>query len=293
MGPGIRALRFRARLFGRRVSALEARDLVGKKDVSIRARKFVLAAGPIASSKILLRSVFQVLSPVGQRIAANVVLPVFALLRAPDPMPDPRPREPGIQMCVYVDQNGRLLETWFHYPASLAIALPEWLREHAAIMLQYHRLAACGVVVPTANSGELGPHGELVLSLSAEELRQMVEGVISVAGVFFQAGTEKVFPASRLPNYFRHDHREEDAQAFRQRIRGPGDLTLSTAHPQGGNAIGRRMWRSVVSPGFSLYDFANLFVADASLFPAGCHVNPQMTAMALATLAADRVIASG
>jgi choline dehydrogenase-like flavoprotein len=42
-----------------------------------------------------------------------------------------------------------------------------------------------------------------------------------------------------------------------------------------------------VSPNFTLYDFNNLFVADASLFPAGCGVNPQMTTMALAHLAAE------
>ncbi len=120
----------------------------------------------------------------------------------------------------------------------------------------------------------------------------MVEGVISVAEVFFQAGALRVFPASRMPHYLRHDHREEDARKFRQGIRGPADLTLSTAHPQGGNAIGRHIRRSVVSPKFSLHDFSNLFVADASLFPAGCFVNPQMTAMALAMLAADRVVGS-
>jgi choline dehydrogenase-like flavoprotein len=207
------------------------------------------------------------------------------------PKPGPSPRAPGIQMCcVYTGQDGRLLESWFHYPASLAIALPEWLAPHAEIMRQYAHLAACGVVVPTGNRGEIGPHGELVMSLSDAELKRMVEGVVNVADVFFQAGAVKVFPASRMPTYIRHDHRDEDVAAFRGSIRGGADLALSTAHPQGGNALGRHPSRSVVSPGFSLYDFSNLFVADASLFPAGCGVNPQMTAMALAHLAADRVL---
>jgi choline dehydrogenase-like flavoprotein len=195
--------------------------------------------------------------------------------------------------CVYADPQGRLLESWFHYPASLAIALPEWLRPHAEIMLQYQHLTACGVVVPTDNRGEIGPHGELVLSLSEAELRRMVEGVVSVADIFFEAGALKVFPASRMPFYIRREKRDEDIRKFREGIRGPADLTLSTAHPQGGNALGRHKLRSVVSPAFSLYDFPNLFVADASLFPAGCDVNPQMTAMALAWLAADRVLAAG
>jgi choline dehydrogenase-like flavoprotein len=74
---------------------------------------------------------------------------------------------------------------------------------------------------------------------------------------------------------------------------GPPTSPSAPRTPRGGNALGRQALRSVVSPGFSLYDFSNLFVADASLFHAGCNVNPQMTAMALASLATDRIIAAG
>ena len=150
---------FGTTLFSRQVRSRKLRDLAKGKDVSIRCSTgSVLAAGPIASSKILMRSVFQVLSPVGKRISANVVLPVFAFMPA-EPKPGPSPREPGIQMCSRVRGAGRAAAgiSWFHYPASLAIALPEWLRAHAEIMRQYAHLAACGVVVPTGNRGEIGP----------------------------------------------------------------------------------------------------------------------------------------
>jgi choline dehydrogenase-like flavoprotein len=48
----------------------------------------------------------------------------------------------------------------------------------------------------------------------------------------------------------------------------------------------------VVGPEFRPHGIERLTVADASLFPAGCGVNPQMTVMALAHLAAERVIAA-
>lgn len=192
-------------------------------------------------------------------------------------------------MCVFVDEGGRLLESWFHYPGSIAAALPGWLRDHAAVMTGYRRMASCGIVVPTATRGEVGLTGDLVLSLSDAELAQMKAGIVSAADAYFAAGATAVYPATMIPFVLRADHRDEDVAAFQALVTGPADLSQSTAHPQGGNALGRSAAKSVVSPDFHLFDFDNLFVADASLFSAGCFRNPQLTTMALAHLAASRV----
>ena len=64
-----------------------------------------------------------------------------ARLRRGAGSPRRRTARPGIQMCYFVDSGGGLLlESWFHYPASLAIAVPGWLDEHAATMRSYPRL---------------------------------------------------------------------------------------------------------------------------------------------------------
>ena len=117
----------------------------------------------------------------------------------------------------------------------------------------------------------------------------MKEGILSIADAFFAAGAEAVFPATMRPFAIRSVHRDEDAAAFRRLVAGPADLAQSTAHPQGGNALGRSAAKSVVGPDFRLFDFDNLFIADTSLFPAGCFRNPQLTTMALAHLAASHV----
>ena len=283
----LRVDRFEPRFLSRRVAAAVGTDGAdGNRDVAVKAGSFVLAAGPVAASNILRRSAFQILSPVGKGLSANVVSPVFALLNHEIP---PGEKNPGIQMCVFVDQGGRLLETWFHYPGSLAASLPGWLRDHANVMKAYRRLAVCAVVVPTGTHGEIGLGGDLVLSLSDAELDQMKEGILRIADAFFAAGAEAVFPATMSPFAIRPDHRDEDAAAFRRLVAGPADLAQSTAHPQGGNALGRSATKSVVGPDFRLFDFDNLFVADTSLFPAGCFRNPQLTTMALAHLAASHV----
>ena len=288
--PGLQAVSLVADLLSRRAVALKCLDLTdGKREVHVRAKQFVIAAGPIASSRILRDSLFQVLSPVGHHMAANVVSPVFAEL--PEDI-EPARDNPGIQMCVFVDQGGHLLESWFHYPGSLAAALPQWLEEHAGVMKAYKRLAVCAVVVPTANNGELGPTNNLVLSLSDQEIGQFKEGMVQIAEAFFEAGASRVLPGTSHPVQINAATKDADEAAFRQAVVGQADLTLSTAHLQGGNAIGRDALRSVVSPGFNLHDFDNVFVADTSLFPAGCERNPQMTTMALAHLAADRILSA-
>jgi choline dehydrogenase-like flavoprotein len=288
IAPEIQATRLHPGFLSRKIDRLQARDKKNEKDIQIEAKAYVVSAGPIHSSKLLRNSFIQVTGPVGHGISANIVMPVFAIMPADiGQLPNP-----GLEMCYYVRQDGRLLESWFHFPGSLTTALPGWLDDHVRIMGSYRRLVACGVVVPSGNRGimTLPPGNDLVLSISDAELKLMIAGVISAADLYFEAGALEVIPATARPCSIRADAVEGDIKRFRQSIRGPADLTLGTAHPQGGNTIGRHASKSVVGPDFHTYDFDNLFVADASLFPAGCGVNPQMTAMALSHLAADKVL---
>jgi choline dehydrogenase-like flavoprotein len=284
----IEAVRFsRAGFLSNRVGSLVAHDLAAAgNDVSIRAKVFVVAAGPIASSQILSRSLPGTDCPPGTGIAANVVTPLFAVGATPfNGNPDP-----GIQMCYFVDPGGNLLiESWFHYPASLAIALPGWLDEHAATMRSYGRLAAAGVVVASKPSGRLGLLTDLVLELDPSELDRLKQGVVQLTGMYFAAGAESVIPSTAEPLPIRRAQQQADTTRFLSQVTGAAQLNLNTAHPQGGNRIGRHSGSSVVDPTFKIHGVDNLFVADASVFPAGCGVNPQLTVMALAHLAADQI----
>jgi choline dehydrogenase-like flavoprotein len=69
----------------------------------------------------------------------------------------------------------------------------------------------------------------------------------------------------------------------------PGHITLGTGHPQGGNAMSRDARKGVVGPDFRVHGYEDLYVCDASVFPTSLTVNPQLTVMALAHLAARRI----
>jgi choline dehydrogenase-like flavoprotein len=70
-----------------------------------------------------------------------------------------------------------------------------------------------------------------------------------------------------------------------RRIRETGDLLLTSAHPQGGNAFG-----DVVDEDFRVHGFENLYLCDASVFPTSVHVNPQLTVMGMAQYASHRIL---
>jgi choline dehydrogenase-like flavoprotein len=68
---------------------------------------------------------------------------------------------------------------------------------------------------------------------------------------------------------------------------------MGTAHPQGGNKMASQQhsYERVVDENFAVVGLDNVYVADASVFPTSINVNPQLTIMAMASLAAKKIFA--
>ena len=69
-------------------------------------------------------------------------------------------------------------------------------------------------------------------------------------------------------------------------MRDNTDIQLHSSHPQGGNALSRDPSKGVVDPHFRAHGIERLHVCDASVFPSSITVNPQLTVMGLAEMAA-------
>ena len=117
----------------------------------------------------------------------------------------------------------------------------------------------------------------------------MKQGVLEAASDLFAAGAVRVHLAAKDPVSFEAAQQAGLAALLDAAIQDQGDLNLATAHPQGGNAISTDSDISVVNSGFQVRGIRSLFVADASLFPAACGVNPMLTTMALSHLASVEV----
>jgi choline dehydrogenase-like flavoprotein len=267
-----------------------AHDLIatvgGGRPITVRAQTYVLSAGAIASSWLLMRSGIAPGLPVGKRLSFNMGAYLTGDLdRKIDSYA-------GLQISHYARTEDFVLETWWNPPVAQAINMPGWFEDHFANMHRYDRMMAIGVLVGTEGDAEVkraltgGP--DVTFEPNGEDRRRLVAGLRCCASVLFGAGAKRV-----LANTWGKDEfvaLDDAFDRFLARVaRGDGYLALGTGHPQGGNAIGRSPSRSVVDPAFRVHGYENLHVCDASVFPTSITVNPQITIMALAHYAAPRI----
>jgi choline dehydrogenase-like flavoprotein len=267
---------------GDRASGVVGRHASGEP-VSVAAGEVVVAAGAIGSSWLLQRSGLGG-ARVGQGLHFNVNSPLTAVF------PDVVDSFAGIQMShAYVPAvgiPGYLVETWFNPPATQALAMPGWFDQHFDNMRRYRYMACAGVLVGTTTPGRVKPSrsGPVIdYTASAADRGRIVGGLRTAGRILLHAGAERVMPATFA---YREYRTPRSLDLLPSHVRESGDLLLTSAHPQGGNAVG-----DVVEEDFRVNGVENLYLCDASVFPTSVHVNPQLTVMGMAQYAARRILA--
>ncbi|MFZ4690361.1 MAG: GMC family oxidoreductase N-terminal domain-containing protein [Polymorphobacter sp.] len=266
----VQRLRWRAGGGLRVAEGVEIKLKDGRKRFIHAQKGVVVAAGTMASSRILADSGVR---GTGTGISLNIACPVVAL------MPGSVRAWDEDQMTTYVDRGDFLLESHFQPPMSMAALMPGWFGDHAARMQAYGRVASAGVLFPADRVGRL-VGSKLEFKLREAELAVLRRALASLCRVHFAAGATEVYPAlARAPVLRPGD--DLDAY-FAASIREPDDVTLSSSHPQGGNARNADPARGVVDLECRLHGAANVLVTDASTFASCIRVNAQLTTMAMA-----------
>ena len=304
---------------GLRVSDLDVlhrHDCGRLQSLQVSADQYVIAAGVGATTRLLGQSLRHARlrnRALGQRLTANVGTAMYAMYDKPIWPSGSHNPEPGVTQCFLVErrmieQDGKLLEepaleNWFHFPGTVALALAGWFKDFACVMRKFNHLTMAGIVVPTQVrcSNYVGPCGEFNLELDCDEFELLIRGMRRIARIYFAAAkpddgvtlylpTKAILMRCGRPLSIRS--MEDFEWAIHQiRRRGPAFINMLTTHQQGGASLGDVIDREsfqVRTDGGEAID--NLTVSDASLFPAGCEINPQLTVKALATLSAEQVI---
>jgi choline dehydrogenase-like flavoprotein len=285
--PNARVVDFELSPAGARIVAAIVE--LGGRRARFTAKEFVVCAGAIASSTLLL-SAPQVRSrladqgiPVGQRFSANIGSPLFARFKRVVQ------ERPTLQISHYYlppdISDGFIIESWFAPPGSLAVVMPGYFETHWERMLSYTRTITAAPLVGTAAKGSISlERGKARVELPVDDadLSSLRRGTAKLAQAFLDAndpdllevvaGTSQGFPIRSTA----------DIEAYRARVTSSAQLRLGTGHPQGGNAMSHDPAISVVDEAFRVRTFDNLRVCDASVFPEVAGVNPQWTVMAVA-----------
>ena len=246
----------------------------------VRARVGVIvAAGTIASSKLLDRSD---IDGTGKRVSLNVASPVVALM--PDGVGGDAWDED--QMSSYVDCGDFLLESHFQPPMSMASLMPGWFAAHQDRMKRYGRVHSAGILFPADRRGHVDG-GKLKFRLDdAQDLPVLRRAMATLTKVHFAAGALECYPALARGQVVTPDM---DIDAFFEDAIGEADdVTLSSSHPHGGNAINENPAHGIVDPDCRVHGTTNVLVTDASVFPSCIRVNAQWTTMAMAHYATGR-----
>jgi choline dehydrogenase-like flavoprotein len=277
----------------KRVVSMRAK-LSDGRGVSIRADKYVLAAGAIASSYLMIRSGAGRGLPVGQGFCCNMGAPLTAEFA------DKLDSFAGLQISHYGVPQPRsgpayVYETWFNPPVAQALNMPGWFERHFANMSRYDHLMAVGVLVGTSSNGRVGRAltggAGITFTPQRHDLETLAAGLNQLADILFEAGARRVM----LNTWSGNDDFQKNTRGRREKIEeicaDPDYIALGTGHPQGGNAISSSPRRGVVDANFKVHGYDDLYICDASVFPTSLTVNPQLTVMSLAHYAASRIAA--
>jgi choline dehydrogenase-like flavoprotein len=270
----------------KRVEVVRAK-LADGRSVTVRANTFVLSAGAVGSSYVLLRSGIQGV-PVGKGFSCNMGAPLTAEFDTP------QHAYAGLQISHYglPKEPGYAFETWFNPPVSQALNMPGWFEQHFENMRRYDHLMAVGVIVGTGSYGSItkaltgGPG--INFTPQERDLKTLLRGLTLLGEILFEAGAKRVM--LNAWDYVELGSADELGKLAPVVMNGD-NITLGTGHPQGGNPIGFDAKTSVVDQNFKVHGYDNLHVCDASVFPSSLTVNPQLTVMGLAHYAASRIAA--
>lgn len=265
-----------------------------KYRIRVNAKVVIVSAGAISSSNLLQKSNIG-----GKNVGKGLGLhpAPFVMGRFKEKIYGNR----GIPMSYTchefgvtngVEKGGFLIESVFLPVFQMAIAIPSFEPDHSRLMMDFTNYAMAGVMIRDEPVGTVtltyDDHPKISYDLSSQTIDDMARGMGILARLWFSVGATSLVTSHRdIPEI----GTSADIPKLKDAVRNnPDGLMLASAHPQGGNRMGDDPENCIVDSDCKVFNFKNLYVCDASVFPTPLGVNPQQTVMALATIIAEKII---
>ena len=155
----------------------------------------------------------------------------------------------------------------------------------------FNHVSSFGFLIEDTSRGSVrAVRGQPVISywLTEQDVSHIKRALDVLAQIFFAAGARRVH--TPIAGFDVIDSPNDLAKLRRANLK-PWDLDLSAYHPLGTARMGVDPKSSVVDASHQVHDVPGLYVVDGAAVPTSLGVNPQITIMALATRAAEKIAA--
>lgn len=263
----------------------------------IRAGAVVVCAGAIHTPALLRRSGLR--NPnVGRHLRLHPVTAPFGLYDEPVLSWQGPPQTRMVDARSDLDGQGYgvRLEVAPAHPGLWASALP-WTSglHHKRLMGQLDHLANIIVICRDRGSGQVsvGSAGQPVLQyrLDPYDAEHLLAGTLEALRMHRAAGAEKILSPHAEPVVCRPQRDSFADFVHEVRVRGLGTnhVALFSAHQMGSCRVAGWRRRGAVRPDGESWEVRDLFVADGSIFPTACGVNPMIPIAATAHFLSGRI----
>jgi choline dehydrogenase-like flavoprotein len=259
----------------------------GRK-IRVRARAVVFAGGAIPTPLFLQR---QGLCNSSGQVGRNLTLhPSGGLAAMFDEELNGKDAIPQGYGCDEFVKDGILLTAAQPDVNFGPIVLPYVGDPLIELMNSMSHLASFGILIADHGTGRVVTDAEGIATvhynLDAEDLALYHRGTVKMGEICWAAGAKRVMPTYAGG----HDYRSRaEWKRFVDHRPRASELLLTSYHPLGTCRMGTDPKTSVVGLDHETHDVPGLFLVDGSTVRGPLGVNPQLTIMAIATRAAEKI----
>jgi choline dehydrogenase-like flavoprotein len=271
----------------------QARGIVGRTEdghtLTVRARAVVIACGSIMTPLVLgAQGLGQASGQLGKNLSIHPACGVLAEFKE---QILPWKGIPQGYAIEELHEEGILYEG-ASVPLEMTMSMSQLIGpELIRLAESFDHVASFGFMVEDTSRGSVREvMGQPVIQywLQDKDVSHIKRGVDVLAQIFFASGASRVH--TPIAGYDVLES-EADLAALRRANLRAWDLDLSAYHPLGTARMGTDPASSVINADHEIHDCPGLYVVDGAAVPSALGVNPQVTIMALATRAAEKIAA--